>query len=175
MASLLYSETQRSRQIWLWVLMIGILALFFWVFIQQIILGRPWGDDPMPDVLLIFILVIPVAVNLLFFFSKLETRLDETGIHYRYFPFHLKMKTVKWEDLERVYVRKYQPILEYGGWGLRVGMFRKGSAINVSGNMGLQLVFKGGRKMLIGTNNPDELRAAARKFAEKKNLLGDPS
>ncbi len=44
---------------------------------------------------------------------------------------------------------------EYGGWGIRYGM--KGMAYNVSGNRGVQLEFETGKRLLIGSQRPEEL------------------
>jgi len=52
-------------------------------------------------------------------------------------------------------VRKYKPLLEYGGYGIRG--FGNNRALNISGNTGLQLVFKDGRKLLIGTKKGHEM------------------
>jgi hypothetical protein len=56
--------------------------------------------------------------------------------------------------------RTYSPVLEFGGWGIRVG--GGGMAYNVSGNEGVQLVLKSGRRVLIGTRQPDVLMSALR-------------
>jgi hypothetical protein len=175
MATYHFIETQRPRQAWLWAIMLVSLGLVAWGFVQQVIMGIPWGEDPAPDIVLYFILFIPLTLNVLFFISRLETEVDDTGIHFRYYPFHMKKKTVAWDELEAVYVRKYKPIAEYGGWGLRTAFLRRGTAINMSGNMGVQLVFKTGKRLLIGTNRPEEMRAVIRKFSEKKNIKGEPS
>jgi len=101
-----------------------------------------------------------ILVFVLFLIIKLETRIDETGVYYQFFPFHFKLKRIGWDELKAVEVRKYSPIMEYGGWGIR-GLSRKsrkGMAFNVSGNMGIQLVLKDGGKLLLGTNMPDKAR-----------------
>jgi hypothetical protein len=49
-------------------------------------------------------------------------------------------------------------LLEYGGWGVRCG--RGGSVFNVSGNRGVQLEFTDGRRLLIGSQQADELAAS---------------
>ncbi|MHC4338483.1 MAG: hypothetical protein ACYSTG_11155 [Planctomycetota bacterium] len=63
--------------------------------------------------------------------------------------------------MSECYARTYKPIREYGGWGIRYS-FRKGigRAYNMSGNKGVQLVFKNGKKLLIGSQKPDELAQA---------------
>ncbi|MEO0075774.1 MAG: hypothetical protein ABIK31_06695 [candidate division WOR-3 bacterium] len=57
---------------------------------------------------------------------------------------------------------------EYGGWGLRLGLFGKGTAFSVSGNKGLQLEFTDNKKLLIGTNKLDELTETLKKIGQLK-------
>jgi TATA-box binding protein (TBP) (component of TFIID and TFIIIB) len=54
-------------------------------------------------------------------------------------------------------------LLEYGGWGIKYG--RKGKAYNVSGNRGVQLVFKDGKQLLIGSQRAEELAEAISSIA----------
>jgi len=42
-------------------------------------------------------------------------------------------------------------------WWLWVGFLGKGRALNISGSQGLQLEFTDHKKLLIGTNKPEEL------------------
>ena len=60
-------------------------------------------------------------------------------------------------------VRRYSPILEYGGWGYRPG--RKKLALNVSGNQGLEIKFRNGRKLMIGTQKREDLERVIRRLA----------
>ena len=50
------------------------------------------------------------------------------------------------------------PISEYLGWGIRAGS--NGKAYNVKGNIGLQLVLKNDKRVLFGTQQPNELQKA---------------
>jgi hypothetical protein len=70
--------------------------------------------------------------------------------------------------LTKSYVRQYSPIAEYGGWGLRLGLFGKGQAYNVSGDKGLQLEFTTGQRLLIGTNKPEELNTVLLSIGQLK-------
>lgn len=88
---------------------------------------------------------------------KLETKINQQGIYVKFYPFHLKFKFINWNEIDRVFIREYSPITEYGGWGLRISLSGNGKAYNVSGNKGLQIVFKNGNKLLIGTNKQEEL------------------
>lgn len=146
---LTFSESQHFRQWWLWLLLIAIGVLHFNIIYQGLDNDITGSSEP------VFILLVILTLIGLFLFLRLDTKIDETGIHYRFFPFQLKYRTKHWNEMEKVYVRKYKPIWEYGGWGIR-GLGRD-KALNVSGNMGLQLELKGGDKLLIGTQRPKEM------------------
>ena len=101
---------------------------------------------------------------------RLDTKISKEGIYVRFFPFHLKYKHYAWDKLTKSYVRQYSPISEYGGWGLRLGLFGEGKAYNVSGDKGLQLEFIDNKKLLIGTNKPKELTETLNQIGQLKSL-----
>ena len=106
-------------------------------------------------------IVAPIAIVALVLLSKLETEVRPDRLRVRLFPFHIRHREIPIENLSECYARTYKPIREYGGWGIRCG-FRKGSgkAYNMKGNQGVQLVFKDGKRLLIGSQKPDELAEA---------------
>lgn len=103
-------------------------------------------------------IVVPIGIIILFSIAKLEIEVRSDGLYVCFCPFHIHFKKFPVEDLGKCYVRTYKPILEYGGWGIRYGI--RGKAYNVSGNRGIQLVFKNGRQLLIGSQKPYELAEA---------------
>ncbi len=162
-----YKEIQRFRQKWIWVPLTGIFGLFLWAIIQQVILGNPWGTNPAPDSILILISIIPIGLILLFYYSKLETKISEKGVEYRFTPFHLKRHKIDWNMIEYAELRKYDPIKEYGGWGIKFG--KRGKAFNVSGNIGLELKLKNRKKtILFGTQNPEELKRVVEQYIKMR-------
>lgn len=52
----------------------------------------------------------------------------------------------------------YSPLAEYGGWGIRG--WGKDTALNARGNRGVRLTLRDGRRVLIGSQRPDDLAAA---------------
>jgi hypothetical protein len=148
-----FNETQRFKQWWLWLILIVISAGTVTSLIIQLVYQQPVGDHPLSDAGLILMSVFIILLNILFFTFKFETIIDSDGIQVRFFPFHIKFRTYRWEDIEECYTRVYSPIREYGGWGLRG--WGSDRALNVSGNKGIQLKFKNGNKLLIGTQSPE--------------------
>jgi hypothetical protein len=158
----LFTEKQKFSLWWVIPIILIPVAISVWGIIQQIFLNQPLGDNPAPDWALIATFLGPLVLIIFFLSLTLHTRIDHDGITYRFFPVHRKEKEIKWDEVAEVTVRKYKPILEYGGWGFRTG--RNGKALNTSGNMGMQIVFKNGKKLLIGTQKPEELTKILKKI-----------
>lgn len=168
MTKALFTEKQRFRQKWLLVIVLITLAVALWSFLQQIVLGIPFGNNPAPDLTLIILILTPVIIFGFIFSLTLHTRIDQHGVTYRFAPVHRKSRFIRWESIKVARVRKYRPIAEYGGWGFRIG--KGGSSFNTSGNMGFQLVLNDGKKILIGTQKPDEIKNVLQKLG-KSDLL----
>ncbi len=145
------------------------MAMFIWGLYKQLVLGEPWGSRPATNGGLLLGSSIMAGVTILFLTARLNTEIDETGVYYKFFPFHFKNHRIDWASVEKAFVREYSPLGEFGGWGIRFG-FGQGRALNVSGNMGLQLHLKNGKKILIGTRKPDEL-AMVLEHLKSKNII----
>lgn len=66
------------------------------------------------------------------------------------------------KNVVRAFYRAYNPIPEYGGWGIRTG--QRGRAFNMRGNEGVQLVLASGKRVLIGSQRPEELARAIQRL-----------
>ena len=150
-----FTEVQRFKQWWTWMPLFGINCLFLYGIIKQVVLGQQFGNRPLSNTWLFIAFGFTLLVTLLPVCCRLETRIDKDGIYVRFFPFQFIRKKFAWAEISKLYLRQYRPIVEYGGWGIRCG--GNGKAYNVSGNMGVQLEFISGEKLLIGTNKPKEL------------------
>jgi hypothetical protein len=103
---------------------------------------------------------IGLGLPIFFWQMRLVTRVTSAGIYVRFIPFHFKEQFYPWDSIESAQVRTYDSLFEYGGWGIKYGFSGQGKVYNVSGDQGLQLVFKSGEKILIGTHKPEEIQAA---------------
>lgn len=149
----LFLEVQGFTQWWLWVIIYGVLgSLFYSTYQSYEVTGSIFQTDTLSLVLMSILLPV------LFYSLKLKTRITSDGIYVRFVPFHWKEKFISFSELSDCYVRQYSPIGEFGGWGIKYGLGGAGKVYNVSGNMGLQLVFKNGSKLLIGSQRSDEIQ-----------------
>lgn len=164
--NILFTENQRFKQLWIWVIIILMNGLFILGIYQQLYKGEQFGTKPMSDTGLIIGLISALLLDVLFLSFKLKTSITKENIHVQFFPFHLKSRTFLWSDVKQASVRKYKPIMEYGGWGIRG--FKSNRAYNVSGKIGLQLEFKDGTKLLIGTQKGQEINDILVKLFKKQ-------
>ena len=178
-----FSEEQRlsdSPIKWIfrlaYVLVFGILG---YGMIQQLLLGKPWGNFPMSNSRLMFAFSLVVMVMSLLVFLQTQIRLvvfiDKEGIHYRFPVFIRKERLIKKEQIVSYKVRKYRPLIEYGGWGYRTRTFYKdnGIAYNIMGNIGLQLYLADGKKLLLGTQRQEAMKRAMKKLMAENEQPND--
>ena len=163
-----FKEEQRFTQSWFIVVM-GISLIVPLLFIIQEYMKEDSKFTTAGFLGTLSVLLISIVP---LFFFKLSTKVDEIGIHYQFFPFQLKLKRIAWQDISKAYVRTYDPIGDYGGWGLKGGAFwnsAKGKAINVSGDIGIQLELKNGQKLLIGTQKKAAAESVLKTYQLKTN------
>ncbi len=111
---------------------------------------------------------IVLLVILLFMNLKLKTRIDENGISYKFYPFHKSYKIISWNNISNSYIRNYNAIYEYGGWGISFGFRnKKGKAFTTKGTIGLQIELKNRHKILIGTQKKEELQRVLNTYKYK--------
>jgi hypothetical protein len=164
-----YSETQKIRQTWLWLMtiaaaLVSILPIAYEMYQQAVDYGSPFADESL-NISVVVVVVIFIALLGLLYVCKLELRIDSDGLNYRFYPFMIKYRHIAPGEILNWQVRKYSPLKEYGGWGIRYSTSR-GWAYNVSGNMGLQLELVNGKRILFGTRKPDEINRAMEEFVK---------
>ncbi len=157
MGKIFFHEVQRYTQRWLWLLLITTTLLatlpFAYGIYSQEVLGIPWGNNPGSTGLLVFVLLLDSAIMsvLLVLFIKMQliVEIRNDGIWFRYPPLLYKWKMIAKEEIDRFEIRVYNPVFEFGGWGIKGSSRNK--SFTVSGKTGLQLYLKNGKKVLFGT------------------------
>lgn len=156
--SVLYREEQQFRQWWVWLILVGSTGLVWWGFYEQILRGRPWGNNPGPDWLVwLMALLFGIGFPLWFWRMKLVVEVTADELRIRLRPF--TNRAIPLADITTAAARTYRPLREFGGWGVR-GLSRDNRAYNVSGNQGVQLTLRDGRRVLLGSRQPEALAQA---------------
>jgi hypothetical protein len=153
-----FKESQRFNQWWIWTLQIMIVATFAAALIVKVFYDLDFGNNPMATQGLVVGLSLSVVFLLFFRSIKLETSIDEHGLHVRFFPFKRKRFSITPAMISSWEVRQYSPMSEFGGWGFRG--IKSDRALTISGKTGLQIKFTDGRKLLIGTRKATEIEKA---------------
>ncbi|ASB50717.1 hypothetical protein [Alkalitalea saponilacus] len=162
MSTIRFKEVQRFNQIWLWGVLIltGIPAHFALVY--QVILNNPIGQAPVSDSLCIMFSAFHIVITIFLLIIKLDVEISSRFISYQFFPFHLKRKKYPLGQVHSAFVREYHPIKEMSALGLKLGQNSK--AYNIKGYWGVQLEFRGGRQLLLGTQKPEEFDAVLKEL-----------
>lgn len=160
-SALNFAETQRFRQTWLWILFAILSGGFLFIVTAQT-MGVILANNLFPSAALALMGSLIFFIILLLYKSSLSVKINRGGIYYRFTPFHWYYRKIDWKDIEKVYVRRYDALTEYGsGWGIKFG--NAGKAYIVSGHYGLQIDFLDERKILLGTQRPGDLERMIRK------------
>jgi hypothetical protein len=146
-----YKEIQKFNSPWVWII------IMIAVFGGAIALYLPAAqNEQLPVIAKLLIASALIILILMFLYGYLKTAIDDSGIKIEMRILFRFGRTIRWDEIESIRADKYRPILEFGGWGYRIGW--KGVAYNCRGNDGLIIMLKNGRKVVIGTQKPDELK-----------------
>lgn len=150
-----FAEVQNFRQAWIQICLGSAFCMLFFAFCYQFIEQKTFGEHLFSFSSLALIGIVLAGLTLFVYQSRLEVRIDPKSIRYRLFPLQLAFRRIAWEEVDEAYIREYDALSEYGGWGARYG--NRGNACTVSGRYGLQMELSDGRKILVGTHRPIEL------------------
>lgn len=156
--TVIYDDVQTRKPWAVWLVIVSISAGALALFLTQVVFERPVGSPPMPNIAAWFIgigvgLMAPLIVALIRL--TIIVRADEVVVRYR--PLTTRRFAVK--DIQSVEAVTYRPLRHWGGWGIRV---RPGTGwcYTLSGNQGVMLTLRGGRKRLLGATDAEALARA---------------
>lgn len=153
-----FHEVQYLRAWWYLLLALLPAGLIYWGAIQQLYFGVPWGNNPGPDGLMWFLLVV-LGMLLPVFLLTINMKVTVTStVNIGYFPIMNKPRRIGKQEIVAYSVVQYRAISEYGGWGIKGTSAHR--AYNVSGNRGVRITFANGNTVLIGSQRPEQLYTA---------------
>ncbi len=144
-----YREVQSQKPLFVWPLVVlcGILAA--WAVYE--------ATQPPPAIFAL--LGIPVAIGVISFviLLRLIITVDAEALTWRYVP--LWSQRIRLDRIASAEPVEYRPLRDHLGWGIRYTPWA-GWAVTLRGSTGVRLRFVSGRRMLIGTPNPQRLADA---------------
>ncbi|HLW20733.1 MAG TPA: hypothetical protein VKX33_10430 [Cyclobacteriaceae bacterium] len=166
MSRAVFKESQKFNHPLLWIA-IGIAWLLVNIpaiqdLLNEYSMGNNLWNSGRGSAALVGIVVTNLVV-ILFLLMKLETRIDASGIQFRYPPMVNSWRKIPINDIHSIRVIRYFP-WAYGGWGIRLSWH--GWAYNVKGNKGIMFKRKSGKQLLIGTQSSQQVQQAV------NNLMG---
>jgi len=143
---------------------------FFWIIIPALLIilfvNIPVANGKSNQWLHILISIAFSIVSIaLIFLANLSVEINSDGISYQWFPLQFSKRKIAWAEIQKAYIRHYDPLLEYGGWGIK-GWKKSNKAINIAGKIGLQLELINGNRLLIGTAQEKLLQQYLDQFAK---------
>lgn len=148
-------------------LLLVVMVFVVIVTVMAVVFSRP--DDAL---LLAIAPALVVLIASLISLSHLDVDVTDQGVSIAFR--HLwPTRRIAFAEIIGLEVRRYNSLLEYGGWGVRLGP--KGWAYMTSGNEGVQLRLRKGIPVLIGSAHPRELEAAIRAGVEAQGRDPGPT
>ncbi len=115
------------------------------------------------------LILLPVfgALVILLMFGRMTTIVRNDAVYVRVWPL-TRLHRFPFDSIRACTDRRYRPLREYGGWGVRCG--RNGKAYNVTGNRGVQLVFRDNKRLLLGSQRSEALARAIHEAARARGV-----
>jgi hypothetical protein len=157
---ILFTETQRFTQWYMWLLLGAVNLLLIYLLYRSFSLGKTNGQR-FAAVILGVSTVVVMAITALMFLIRLESQITGKGIQVKFYPMDSEPRFYPWDSIKSASVRHYDPTAECHGWGIKATADNR--ALNISSDVGLQLVLSNNQRLLIGTQKPDELMIALNK------------
>ena len=155
----MYQEYQTIRSWWVRIPILISSIFCIYICLQQILFNQSLTDNTIADIFVVVIIfIIGIGIPVFVQIVRLETKIQNKKLTVKFWPFHLKPIIFPIVDMKNAEAITYNPIKDYGGWGIRYGI--KGKAYNLNGNKGVLLTFKNNQIILIGSQDHKKLCSA---------------
>jgi hypothetical protein len=150
-----FYEEQRFE--WFWTLVTAVPAIIVgYAMYRQIDTARP-VFDPGTSMLLGSAFAVTLGVLIWFALLKLVTDVRPEGLSIRFYLLRPE-QVIPWNEIDRAEVVTYRPIRDFGGWGVRWAP--RGIVYNTRGTRGVRLFLTSGKRVVLGSQRPEELMSA---------------
>lgn len=145
-----FVEVQRFRQVWLWLLILGLNAIFIYILYTNFIVLKE--IETIAYGILAIYIIFPLPLTLLFLFIKLESEYTEESLKFRWWPLDRSFYEYKWSELQKIEMKE---IRSFSG-GIRYSP-TLGYIHRVKGKHGIFIVPFHGEGIFVGTQQPDQV------------------
>jgi len=168
---LYFHEEQRIRQLGFRLSVLA-AALPSWALLFGILFEPIRNDGRALSAILFTWFTIGVLLPAFVTAVKLTTEVRADGIYYCFSPIHLRFHRIGLEQMARYEALRYRPLLQYGGWGVRIRYRRR--AYSISGNRGVQITLPDGRTILFGSRKAEAFAEAIGQARSARGLHPQP-
>ncbi|MES2418261.1 MAG: hypothetical protein V4541_08725 [Bacteroidota bacterium] len=166
-----FEEKQQLKLQWLYILLgLETIVICSILFLDKG--GMSWQDLRENYFLPILAILFPYVVIYFVTKNSLTLRINPDIITYRYWPFSWQ-KSISWAQIDKIYLRKYDALGEYGGWGVKYRLwfkFNDKAYIFNDKNIGLQLELDNHKKILFSTGKQEELNLFLINLKQTQNI-----
>lgn len=163
-----FEEKQQLNLWWLYILL-GIETI---VIGSLLAFELPWQEVKNTYFAPIWAILLPYALVYAVNKSTFSLKVDHEGITYQYWPFS-KRKILTWNQIDKAYLRKYDALGEYGGWGIKHKLWFKlkdKAYIFNDKTIGLQLNLPKDKKILFSIDKNEELNSLLTLLKQKYQI-----
>jgi hypothetical protein len=152
MSHIHFEEEQRFTEvtrIWVLSLLVVLAPLFIGLM-----------DDNLGEHILLLVLTTAAAwipIGIILFISKMQVKIDNDGLHYRFPPRVIKWKTISKQHIASFELRNKKGLYEHLACGYRRSLIRNTIFMNVIGSKYLVLKLNDGKKIKIGSTNAETM------------------
>lgn len=150
-----------ERSAWPWwvhLLILGAVGACLWTSLKALALGGLGSPGSGPAWLSALTAGFGVVLMAGFYLlmGDLRTRVKLDGVYVSFGRLGLIRKRIPFEEIEEARALTYSPLLEFGGWGIRMGKERK-LAWTVRGNRAVRMDLTNGKVFYLGSDRPERL------------------
>ena len=160
-----FTEIQKFNKWWMYILFSSpFLFVSFSFLLAQLYVIVPKGEEKSP-IEVIIILIFCLLFLIWGISTSLITQINEKGISAQFKGIPFCNKNFTWDEIQSINVIEYSPLIDYGGWGVRMGF--NGWCYNVSGKIGIKFTRTNGKPFLIGTQQKEEAEKIIKHYFNK--------
>lgn len=143
-----YTQKQKFHPSWI------IASLLFSL---AVVAGASYAQGSLVSGTVLAIISFLLLIHAALLAARLHVIVNEEGIRYRFFPFHLRPHRIYWYEVEDAKLRTFSALSEFGGWGVRYNFFFGTKAFIARSGTGLFLKIKDGRRRMFSISDPEQL------------------